>query len=71
MIDNDLMIGKNYHTLGIDRLFKSNEKKGKKRNMISLLKLFGSDSCITRMTWVADVQCKLKGACGFEEINPC
>lgn len=39
--------------------------------MISLLKLFGSDSCIKRMTWVADVQCKLKGACGFEEINPC
>lgn len=71
MIDNDLMIGKNYHTLGIDRLFKSNEKKGKKRNMISLLKLFGSDSCIKRMTWVADVQFKLKGACGFEEINPC
>lgn len=71
MIDNDLMIDKNYHTLGIDRLFKSNEKKGKKRNMISLLKLFGSDSCIKRMTWVADVQCKLKGACGFEEINPC
>ncbi|EPR3214537.1 MULTISPECIES: hypothetical protein [Klebsiella] len=71
MIDNDLMIGKNYHTLSIDRLFKSNEKKGKKRKMISLLKLFGSDSCIKRMTWVADVQCKLKGVCGFEEINPC
>lgn len=30
MIDNDLMIGKNYHTLSIDRLFKSNEKKVKK-----------------------------------------
>lgn len=27
MIDNDLMIGENYHTLSIDRLFKSNEKK--------------------------------------------
>ena len=39
--------------------------------MISILKLFGSDSCITRMTWVADVQCKLKGAYGFEEIYPC
>ncbi|UVW50928.1 hypothetical protein NYO12_17180 [Klebsiella variicola] len=71
MIDNDTMIDKDYHTSSIDRLFKSNVKESKKRNMISLLKLFGSDSCITRMTWVADVQCKLKGAYGIEEIYPC
>ncbi len=38
MIDNDLMIGENYHTLSIDRLFKSNEKKGKKKKHDFIIK---------------------------------
>ena len=38
MFDNDITIGEYYHTLSIDRLFKSNVKESKKKKHDFIIK---------------------------------